>query len=64
VSITKVVGFFTTKPTKLGLHFSVFSTIFYWIYKNQQKTCTIWDDVLHRGPGTFQEFTDMPSVHT
>jgi hypothetical protein len=29
VSITKVVGFFTTKPTKLGLHFSVFSTIFY-----------------------------------
>jgi hypothetical protein len=39
--ITKVVGFFTNNPTKLGLYFSEFSTIFYGIYKNQQNTCTI-----------------------
>jgi hypothetical protein len=35
--ITKVVGFFTTNPTKLGLQSSDFSTIFYTIYKNQQR---------------------------
>jgi hypothetical protein len=27
--ITKVVGFFTVNPSKLVLHFSDFSTIFY-----------------------------------
>jgi hypothetical protein len=40
----------TTNPTKLGLHFFDLSTIFYRIYKNHQNTCTIWDEVLHRGP--------------
>jgi hypothetical protein len=50
VSITQVVGFFTTNPTKLGLHFSDFSTIFYEIYKIQHFTTTIGDEVLHRGP--------------
>jgi hypothetical protein len=35
--ITKVVGFFTTNPTKLVLHCSDFATMFYAIYKNQQK---------------------------
>jgi hypothetical protein len=41
VSIIKVVGVFTTNPTKLGLHFSDFSMIFYGIYKIQQITNTI-----------------------
>jgi hypothetical protein len=39
--ITKVVGLFTTNPTKLVLHFSEFSTIFYGFYKNQQNGFTI-----------------------
>jgi hypothetical protein len=37
VSITKVVGFFTTNPKKLSLHFSEVSTIFYAFYKFQTK---------------------------
>jgi hypothetical protein len=36
-----VVGYFTTNPTKLVLHFSDFSVIFYAIYKNQEITFTI-----------------------
>jgi hypothetical protein len=39
--ITKVVGHFTTNPTKLVLHFSDFSTIFYTSYKKQPKHFTI-----------------------
>jgi hypothetical protein len=39
--ITKVVGVFTTNPTKLGLHFSDFSKIFYVIHKILQITITI-----------------------
>jgi hypothetical protein len=39
--ITKVVGFFTTNPTKLSLHFSDFSTILYGFYKNQLRGFTI-----------------------
>jgi hypothetical protein len=35
------VGLFTTNPTKLSLQFSDFSTIFYTIYKKQQKHFTI-----------------------
>jgi hypothetical protein len=50
VSITKVVGFFTTNPKKLGLHFSDFSTIFYEVSNIQQFTTTIGDEVLHWGP--------------
>jgi hypothetical protein len=34
---TKVVGFFTRNPTRLSLHFSIFSMIFYGFYKNQQQ---------------------------
>jgi hypothetical protein len=41
MSETKVVGFFTTNPTKLGLHFSDFFTILYEFYKIQQITYTI-----------------------
>jgi hypothetical protein len=37
VSITKVLVLFTRSPTKLGLLFSEFSTIFYGIYKFQPK---------------------------
>jgi hypothetical protein len=48
--ITKVVGFFTTNPTKLVLHFSEFSTNFYAIYKNQQKHFTISVTNLQSGP--------------
>jgi hypothetical protein len=49
-SITKGVGFFTTNPTKLSLHFSKFSTIFYTIYKILQNSSTIWDSLLPQGP--------------
>jgi hypothetical protein len=51
--ITKVVGFFTAKPTKLGLHCSEFSTIFKAIYKILQNSNTIGDPLLHRGPWNF-----------
>jgi membrane protein insertase Oxa1/YidC/SpoIIIJ len=40
-SITEVVGSFKTNPTKLCLHFSKFSTIFYAIYKILQNSNTI-----------------------
>jgi hypothetical protein len=50
VSITKVVVFFTKNPTKLSLHFSEFSTIFYAFYKFQQFANTIGDTVLRWGP--------------
>jgi hypothetical protein len=39
--ITKVMGYFTANPTKLVLHFSDFSTIFYAIYKKQENHFTI-----------------------
>jgi hypothetical protein len=38
---TKVVGFFTMNPKKLGFHFSDFSTIFYGFYKILQNSNTI-----------------------
>jgi hypothetical protein len=41
---------FHTNPTKLGLHFSDLSTIFYEFSNMQQFTTTIGDGVLHRGP--------------
>jgi hypothetical protein len=50
VSITKVVLFLTTNPTKLVLHFSEFFTIFYTFYKFQQNGYTIEDVTLRRGP--------------
>jgi hypothetical protein len=48
--ITKVVGYLTTNPTKLILHFSDFSMIFYAIYNNQQKHFTISVTLLQSGP--------------
>jgi hypothetical protein len=53
VSITKVVEFFTTNPTKLSLHFSEFSTIFYGIYKIQPKVKHYLRTNFHRGPWKF-----------
>jgi hypothetical protein len=50
VSITKVVVFPTTKPTKLVWHFSEISTIFYAFYKFLQKGCTVEDVSLRLGP--------------
>jgi hypothetical protein len=44
------VGYFTTNPTKLVLHFSDFSVIFYAIYKNQQTHFTILVALLQGGP--------------
>jgi hypothetical protein len=61
MSETKVVGFFTTNPTKLGLHFSDFFTILYEFYKIQQITYTIWDSLLRPGPWkVFQIHTHAP----
>jgi hypothetical protein len=48
--ITKVVGFFTTNPTKLSLQFYDFSLIFYAIYNNQQQHFTISVTLLQEGP--------------
>jgi hypothetical protein len=50
VSITKVVVFSTTNPTKLSLNFSEFSTIFYAFYKFLQIGYTIEDVTLRLGP--------------
>jgi hypothetical protein len=50
VSITKVVVFSTTNPTKLFLKFYELSTIFYAFYKFQQNGYTIEDVTLRRGP--------------
>jgi hypothetical protein len=44
------VGFLTTNPTKLSFYFSDFSTIFYTIYKNQQRHFTISVTNLQAGP--------------
>jgi hypothetical protein len=48
--IKKVVGYFTTNPEKLDLHFSDFPVIFYAIYKNQEITSTIGVHLLQGGP--------------
>jgi hypothetical protein len=44
------VGYITTNPKKLVLHFSDFSVIFYAIYKNQEITFTISVALLQQGP--------------
>jgi hypothetical protein len=50
--------FFTTNPTKLSLHFSEFSTIFYAFYKIQPKVEHYLRSIFHRGPWkTFQTYT-------
>jgi hypothetical protein len=48
--ITKVVGYFTMNPTKLVLHFSEFSKIFYAIYKKHGNHFTIGVNLLQGGP--------------
>jgi hypothetical protein len=48
--ITKVVGFVTTNPTKLGLNFSEFSTNFYEFSKFQLTPNTIWDQTCTQVP--------------
>jgi hypothetical protein len=48
--ITKVVGYFTTNPEKLVLHFSYFSVIFYAIYKKQPNGFTIGVTLFQGGP--------------
>jgi hypothetical protein len=48
--ITKVVEYFTTNPTKLALHLSDFSVIFYAIYKKQPKQFYYLSYQLQRGP--------------
>jgi hypothetical protein len=50
VSITKIVVFSTTSPTKLVWHFYEFPTIFYAFYKFQPNRYTIEDVALRPGP--------------
>jgi hypothetical protein len=50
VRITKVVLFSTMNPTKLDLHFSELSKIFYTFYKFQKFPNTIGDILLRGGP--------------
>jgi hypothetical protein len=55
---------FTRNPTKLGLHFSNFSTIVYRFYKIQPKVkYYLRNQLFKQAPGTFQYFTDMPLIH-
>jgi hypothetical protein len=48
------VGSVTSNPTKLVLHFSEFSSIFYAIYKNQQRHFTIEVSDFYQGPWTLR----------
>jgi hypothetical protein len=58
--ITKAVGYFTTNSTKLVLHFSDFSTIFYVIYKNKLIGFTIEVILLRGGPEKTRPFAMWP----
>jgi hypothetical protein len=62
VNIIKVVVFFTTKLTKLVLHFSDFSTILYGFYKFLQKSNTIPEHSFKQAPRSFKMLTQIPSV--
>jgi hypothetical protein len=53
VVLCKSCRIFHQNPTKLCLHFSVFSSIFYEFSKFQQNCFTIEVSTLHRGPWTF-----------
>jgi hypothetical protein len=55
--------FFTRNPTKLGSHFSDFSSIFYAFYKIQQNGNTIEVTSYKQVPGKNLIFTDMPLNH-
>jgi hypothetical protein len=62
--IIKVVGYFTTDPEKLVLHFSDFSAIFYGIYKFQPKVKHYLRSNFHRGPWKFlQVYNHAPTLH-
>jgi hypothetical protein len=63
VSITKVVVFFTTNPTKLVLNFSKFSMIFYAFYKFLQKGVHYKDPSFNRVPRIFHSLADGSGVH-
>jgi hypothetical protein len=64
MSVTKVVVFFTTNPTKLVLQFSEFSTIFYTFYKFLQICNTIEDVLLRRDPYNFSKsHSYTPRLH-
>jgi hypothetical protein len=62
VSITKVVVFFTTNPTKFSLQFSKFATNFYAFYKFLQTANTIEDSTRTEVPGIFYSLTDRSLV--
>jgi hypothetical protein len=64
VSITKVVLFFATNPTKLSLHFSKFSTNFYAFYNFCKRGFTIEDSIHTEVPGIFYSLTDRSLVCT
>jgi hypothetical protein len=64
VSITEVVVFFTTNPTKLDLQYSEFSTIFYTFYKFPQICNTIEVPPFTRVPRKNQTFADGSLVGT
>jgi hypothetical protein len=64
VSITKVVVLFTTNPTKLSLHFSEFSMIFYTFYNFQHIGYTIEVPFCTGVLRTFYCLTDTPLVCT
>jgi hypothetical protein len=55
----KVVVLFTRSPTKLGLHLSDFSMIFYTFSKNQQTGNTIWETALNGSPWKVFRFTSI-----
>jgi hypothetical protein len=54
--ITKVVGYFTSNPAKLALHFSDFSVIFYAIYKKQPNGFTIGVNLCREALGKILAF--------
>jgi hypothetical protein len=62
--ITNIVDYFTTNPTKLVVHFSDFSIIFYAIYKKQPKVKHYLRSNFHRGPWKFlQVYNHAPTLH-
>jgi hypothetical protein len=62
VSITKVVAFSTTNPTKLSLHLSEFSMGFYAFYKFQQFAYTVKIPFCTGDPTKIGNVTTMPLV--
>jgi hypothetical protein len=60
VRIIKVIVFSTMNPTKLVLHFSELSTIFYTFYKFLQNCNTIEDELCTGTPVTFRSLTHIP----